>query len=143
MPNAKVFVSHRRRLLTDLLEDDLSEVVYDAALAGLDYSVTNYRGGILVSVNGYNDKLHVLAKDVLERTRNLKVQPDRLAVMQDQVGMSPRVVDRSYHSSSLAGQTGIRKLVAWFAIPSLELLQQVPVVRARVDSGRALGGGYM
>ena len=85
MPNAKVFVSHRRRLLTDLLEDDLSEVVYDAALAGLDYSVTNYRGGILVSVNGYNDKLGTLLDTILVRLKTLAIKPDRLKVMAEQV----------------------------------------------------------
>ena len=85
MPNAKVFVSHRRRFLTDLLEDDLSEVVYDAALAGLDYSVTNYRGGILVSVNGYNDKLGTLLDTILVRLKTLAIKPDRLKVMAEQV----------------------------------------------------------
>ena len=72
-------------MLSDLLEDDLAEVTYDAQIAGLSYSINTHRGGIVVSVNGYNDKLGVLAKDVLKTVKNLKVDPNRLAVMKEQV----------------------------------------------------------
>ncbi|CAL1699584.1 unnamed protein product [Somion occarium] len=79
------------RLLTDLLEDDLSEVTYDAELAGLDYAVNNYRGGLLVSVNGYNDKLGALLDTILERLKSLIIKPDRLQVMAEQL-------DREYRN---------------------------------------------
>ncbi|KAK7686016.1 hypothetical protein QCA50_010827 [Cerrena zonata] len=79
------------RLLTDLLEDDLAEVTYDAELAGLDYSVTNYRGGILASVNGYNDKLGALLDTLLLRLKTLVINPDRLKVMAEQL-------DREYRN---------------------------------------------
>ena len=36
-------------------------------------------------LHGYNDKLHVLAKDVLEKAKFLQVKPERLEVMKDQV----------------------------------------------------------
>lgn len=74
-----------RRLLTDLLEDDLAEVTYDASLAGLHYSVSSHRGGIVVSTNGYNDKLGVLLDTVLERLKTLVIKPDRLEIMREQV----------------------------------------------------------
>ncbi|KAI0077374.1 LuxS/MPP-like metallohydrolase [Panus rudis PR-1116 ss-1] len=73
------------RLLSDLLDDDLSEVTYYAELAGLGYSVNNYRGGLLVSVTGYNDKLGVLLDTVMERLKNLVIKPDRLKVMAEQL----------------------------------------------------------
>ncbi|TBU42064.1 Metalloenzyme, LuxS/M16 peptidase-like protein [Dichomitus squalens] len=72
------------RLFSDLVTDSLTEFAYDADLAGLTYGLSSQSLGLYITLNGYNDKLHVLAKDVLERTRNLKVQPDRLAVMKDQ-----------------------------------------------------------
>ncbi|KAH8078394.1 LuxS/MPP-like metallohydrolase [Cristinia sonorae] len=73
------------RLLTDLLEDDLAEVTYNAQLAGLDFSVNSHRGGIVVAVNGYNDKLPVLLDTVLERLKTLVVKRDRLDVMVEQL----------------------------------------------------------
>ncbi|THH18538.1 hypothetical protein EUX98_g8939 [Antrodiella citrinella] len=73
------------RLLTDLLEDDLAEVTYDAQLAGLKLSVTTHRGGIVVSVSGYNDKLSVLLDTVLGRLKTLVVKSDRLDVMKEQL----------------------------------------------------------
>lgn len=81
----RLLTGYQCRLLTDLLEDDLAEVTYDAELAGLDYSVTNYRGGILVSVNGYNDKLGALLDTILLRLKTLVIEPARLKVMTEQV----------------------------------------------------------
>ncbi len=75
------------RLYSDLVTDSLTEFAYDADLAGLTYNLSSQSLGLYVTLNGYNDKLHVLAKDVLERARNLKVQPDRLDVMKDQVSI--------------------------------------------------------
>ncbi|TCD63052.1 hypothetical protein EIP91_006039 [Steccherinum ochraceum] len=73
------------RLLTDLLEDDLAEITYDASLAGLHYSVNNHRGGIVVAVSGYNDKLGVLLDTVVDRLKTLVVKADRLEVMKEQL----------------------------------------------------------
>jgi insulysin len=39
-------------------------------------------------MNGYNDKMAVLVKHVLEKIKGLVVRPDRLAVMKEQVGLS-------------------------------------------------------
>lgn len=38
-----------------------------------------------VSVSGYNDKLHVLLLDVLERMKGLQVKEDRLVVVREEV----------------------------------------------------------
>ncbi len=80
--------AHRRaiRLFVNLVEDALAEVTYDADLAGLSYSVSNDDDGIVVSVGGYNDKLDVLLRTVLEKLRNLEVAPDRLKVIAEKVG---------------------------------------------------------
>lgn len=74
----------------DLIDDALAEVTYDADLAGLSYSVTNQIEGLTVSVSGYNDKIPVLLRIVLEKIRNLQVQPDRLCVVKEEVRSSIR-----------------------------------------------------
>lgn len=75
-------------VLVDLIDDALAEVTYDADLAGLSYSVTNQIEGLTVSVSGCNDKIHVLLRIVLEKIRNLQVQPDRLRVVKEEVRSS-------------------------------------------------------
>jgi insulysin len=73
------------RLLVDLVNDSLTEFVYDAELAGLNYTFTSNSLGTLVTVEGYNDKLPVLARYLLERIRGLNIRPERLAVAKEQV----------------------------------------------------------
>ncbi|KAI0795391.1 LuxS/MPP-like metallohydrolase [Abortiporus biennis] len=73
------------RLLIDVLEDDLSEITYDAELAGLANGLSNHRGGFVVSVSGYNDKLGVLLNTILERLKNLSIKPDRFGVIAEQL----------------------------------------------------------
>ncbi len=72
-------------VLVDLVDDALAEVTYNADLAGLCYSVTNQIEGLTVSVSGYNDKIPVLLRIVLEKIRGLQVQPDRLRVVKEEV----------------------------------------------------------
>ncbi|PSS38132.1 hypothetical protein PHLCEN_2v39 [Hermanssonia centrifuga] len=76
------------RLLVDLLKDALSEVTYDAQLAGLDYSVSNHSVGLQISISGYNDKLPILLDTVLLKLKNLIVDPERLKVMLEQLSRS-------------------------------------------------------
>ncbi|CAL1705686.1 unnamed protein product [Somion occarium] len=66
------------RLFAELVTDSLTEYSYDADLAGLTYSFASHNLGVFVSLNGYNDKLHVLAKDIFEKARTLIVNPERL-----------------------------------------------------------------
>ncbi len=73
------------RLFVELVEDVLSEVTYDADLAGVSYSIENHEEGITVRVGGYNDKLDVLLRTVLEKIRGLVARPDRLQVVQEKV----------------------------------------------------------
>lgn len=44
--------------------------------------------GLYVSMNGYNDKMPVLVRHVLEKVKGLAVDPQRLAVIKDQVSTS-------------------------------------------------------
>jgi insulysin len=71
-----------------LVTDALNEYSYDADLAGLTYSFEASSLGFYVSVTGYNDKLHVLLRDVLEKAWDLEVRADRLQVMIEKVKAS-------------------------------------------------------
>lgn len=53
--------------------DVMSEYSYDADLAGLSYKLETQSDGILLNIDGYNDKLPVLAKVVMEKMRALDV----------------------------------------------------------------------
>lgn len=77
--------SVQSRLFTELVKDALTEYSYDAELAGLSYTLETQGDGIMLTVDGYNDKLHVLAKVVLEKMKELKVDEERLRLITDQV----------------------------------------------------------
>ncbi|KAF9469217.1 Metalloenzyme, LuxS/M16 peptidase-like protein [Collybia nuda] len=83
--NASPRASVMTRLYSDIVNDSLSEFSYDADLAGLTYNFLQHSGGLLVSMNGYNDKMVVLVQHVLEKIKALIVNPERLAVMKEQV----------------------------------------------------------
>ena len=75
----------RYRLYASLVADALIEYSYDADLAGLTYSFEVSSLGFFVTITGYNDKLHVLLRDVLVKARDLEVRADRLDVMIEKV----------------------------------------------------------
>ena len=67
------------------MTDALNEYSYDAGLAGLDYLFGLSSLGFFISITGYNDKLHVLLRDVLVKARDVKVRADRLDVIIEEV----------------------------------------------------------
>lgn len=73
------------RLYVDLVTDALTEHVYDAELAGLRSHVSQDAVGVVIRLEGFNDKLDVLTSLVLEKIRNIRVLPDRLAIMKQEV----------------------------------------------------------
>ncbi|KAI9058078.1 LuxS/MPP-like metallohydrolase [Trametes sanguinea] len=116
------------RLLVDLVEDALAEVTYDADLAGLFYSVTNQIEGLTISVGGYNDKIHVLLRTVLEKLRSLKVLPDRLDVLKEKV-------KREYENFYMGQPSGLSETFAqWMFMPTMwtpaQKLQELSLVTA-------------
>ena len=78
------------RLFVYLVNDALTEYTYDASLSVLDYLLRMTSVVFEIRLGGYNDKLHILAKHVLEKVKHLEVKEDRLAVMKENVS-------RNYH----------------------------------------------
>lgn len=62
----------------------MNEYSYDADLAGLRYGLETQADGILLNLDGYNDKLAVLAKVVMEKMVDLQVDPQRFEIIKDQ-----------------------------------------------------------
>ncbi|KAF7778613.1 hypothetical protein Agabi119p4_2958 [Agaricus bisporus var. burnettii] len=71
------------RLYSDLVNDALTELAYDAGLAGLSYSFSDTTTGLYVFASGYNDKLSTLVKHILQKARELEAKPDRLEIMKE------------------------------------------------------------
>ncbi|EFN55439.1 hypothetical protein CHLNCDRAFT_35384 [Chlorella variabilis] len=71
------------QLFAKLLNDYLSEVTYDADLAGLHYGVRATTAGLLLSVYGYSDTLATLAQTVLGKVLGFQVLPDRFQVVKE------------------------------------------------------------
>ncbi|KAI1314496.1 Insulinase (Peptidase M16) [Mortierella claussenii] len=84
----------KTQLYVNLLKDALNEYSYDADLAGLSYSLDTTVEGMILSVEGYNDKAHVLLQKVVEKMKNLEIDAERFRLMQDQM-------DRMYKNFKL------------------------------------------
>jgi insulysin len=74
------------RLFHDLVTDSLTEFAYDAELAGLSYVLYADERGLAVTLAGYNDKIAVLARHVVQRLKDLVINQERLEVMKEAVG---------------------------------------------------------
>ncbi|KAF8942612.1 Insulinase (Peptidase M16), partial [Haplosporangium bisporale] len=75
----------KTQLYVNLLKDALNEYSYDADLAGLSYSLDTTVEGMILSVEGYNDKAHVLLQKVVEKMKTLEIDPERFRLIQDQM----------------------------------------------------------
>ena len=71
------------RLVANLVCDSLDEITYGASLAGLQYSLDYHSEGLSVCVYGYQDKLPILLRVVLEKIGNLQPRVDRLEVFKE------------------------------------------------------------
>lgn len=71
-----------------MVSDSLKELSYEARRAGMFYQLFSGNKGFGVSVNGYEDKLHVFLMQVLHKFRNLKINKDKLAYAKEEVSVA-------------------------------------------------------
>jgi len=70
------------------VNDSLSEYAYNAELTGLSYLLIADNTGLCIALSGYNDKMAVLTRHVVQRLKDLVFKPERLEVMKEQVRYS-------------------------------------------------------
>ncbi|KAG0039010.1 Insulinase (Peptidase M16) [Podila clonocystis] len=75
----------RSVLFVKLVKDSLTEESYSAELAGLKYVLDVAVEGVVLKVEGYNDKALVLLRTVVQRIKDLVVDPTRFAVILEQL----------------------------------------------------------
>ncbi|MCZ6641803.1 MAG: insulinase family protein [Gammaproteobacteria bacterium] len=68
-----------------LVVDSLNEFSYPALLAGVGYQLAVTPAGFRISLGGYNDKQSVLLAEVLQAFVNLEIDPDRYALIKDEL----------------------------------------------------------
>ncbi len=114
------------RLYAALVTDALKEYSYDADLAGLTYLFDASSLGFFVTVTGYNDKLHVLLRDVLVKARDLEVRADRLDVIIEKVNhlsTDSRLIELDI---LCIDQTGLEELFPRSNLSVIGLLRTIP-----------------
>jgi len=77
--------SVKTRLYADLVKDALNEYTYAADLAGISYALDSCPEGLILALEGYNDKILVLLQKVLERMKDLEVQKERFDLIKEQL----------------------------------------------------------
>ncbi|KAI8370689.1 Metalloenzyme, LuxS/M16 peptidase-like protein [Radiomyces spectabilis] len=86
--NSLAYATPRNAVITtmfvNLLADSLTEYSYNAEVAGLSYYLCQDTNGVLLTIGGYSDKLAVLLEKVVQRMKELSIEPDRFDVVKDQ-----------------------------------------------------------
>lgn len=72
-------------MYSDIVNDSLAEFSYDAELAGLSYKLHQHSNGLYVTMRGYNDKMAILATNIMDKLKALVVDPQRLAIVKEKV----------------------------------------------------------
>ncbi|SPO45716.1 related to STE23 - Metalloprotease involved in a-factor processing [Moesziomyces antarcticus] len=86
--NATPSTSVKTRMFVELISDSLVEYSYDASLAGLSYMLDTQDQSLALSLAGYNDKIPVLARSILEKLANFQIDPRRFELVKDRVKRS-------------------------------------------------------
>ncbi|KAI0306722.1 Metalloenzyme, LuxS/M16 peptidase-like protein [Multifurca ochricompacta] len=142
--NASPIASVLTKLYAVLVTDALNEYSYDADLAGLTYSFEASSLGFYVSVSGYNDKLHVLLRDVLGKAKCLEVRVDRLEVMKEKIKRDWEnfFLGQSYQLSDYYGRylmnekqwTILEKLQVLGSVTSAQVQQHIEALLSQLET---------
>ncbi|XP_045464651.1 insulin-degrading enzyme [Harmonia axyridis] len=70
-------------MLVQLFRDSLNEYAYSAEVAGLKYELINTKYGLILAIEGYNDKQYILLEKIIERLTSFKVNPKRFEIYKE------------------------------------------------------------
>lgn len=124
------------RLYGDLINESLTEIVYDADLAGLRYGLNAHEHGMVLVLHGYNDKLHILARRLLEKIKNITISADKLAIIKEQVQFRSWLWHSFHNKDRINLATGdivVAKFPPEPIIPNIELLRTIFTGRRAMD----------
>ncbi len=108
-------------------------------MAGLGYGFSAHQLGLTAYVGGYNDKLDVLLHRLLERTKNLEVNSERLEVIKEQVSnerLSESYFTMVFVNNDYTDQTIIGELLFGPDLLSFRLLRGLPFVKWSIHTLR-------
>lgn len=128
LPGASAENAVKARLYAELVKDALEEYAYDAELAGLNYDIASYSGGLDVDIDGYNDKLSVLLSKVLETMRDLVVKEDRFNIVKERLARGMKNWDLQQPYNQVGDFT--RWLNAERGFINAQLLEELPSITA-------------
>ncbi|KAJ1334843.1 hypothetical protein BSLG_007997 [Batrachochytrium salamandrivorans] len=81
------------KLFTDLFKDSLNEFSYYAEVAGLHYRFDNTVDGLMLSLHGYNDKMHILLDKIAEKMVTYVTNDQQFDRIKKQLAKSYRNLD--------------------------------------------------
>jgi insulysin len=103
-PMARTLVTLYGKMVRDLLNEE----TYDAGLAGLKFSVSGTADGLEMDFGGYNQKLGVLIRKVIEKVKSCSVDDERFELIKEKFERSLRDAANdqpyehcSYHESMI------------------------------------------
>ena len=100
LPGARDSAEHAvaLELFTELVNDRLNEYAYPAQVAGLGYSLTPTRRGLMLMIHGYDDKQAVLLDKVLQALAEPDFTEDRFRVLKRRLAreLANRALDRAF-----------------------------------------------
>ncbi|XP_018347273.1 PREDICTED: insulin-degrading enzyme-like [Trachymyrmex septentrionalis] len=70
-------------IFADLFRDSLDEYTYATDLAGLRWELNNFKYGITLSIDGYDDKQRGLLEKLMDRMINFEVAPKRFEILKE------------------------------------------------------------
>lgn len=140
-------------LLIDLLQDSLTETVYEARIAGLRLEISQAYEGVAFSLCGYDCKLPLLLETVISKALKFQTDPKRFAVHKDKYDRWLRslVYDNPYSLTAyfLNGLQMERnwwywqKLEALASITAQDIDMAVPLVFKNVSIEALCHGNYV
>ncbi|GAU94160.1 hypothetical protein RvY_05985 [Ramazzottius varieornatus] len=73
-------------LFVELYRDSINEIIYMAELAGMRFVIEQSKYGITLSVRGYDDKIHILLRMLVDKLVQFKPDPKRFDVLKEVYG---------------------------------------------------------
>ncbi|MGB0361046.1 MAG: insulinase family protein, partial [Endozoicomonas sp.] len=96
------------QIYKSLLSRSLNEYGYPAKEAGLNYSITSGRRGVMISLSGYSDKQPLLLRNILEAVNDF--QPEESAFEQEKAVLLRSLKNKQFNTPYRLGVDALSQL---------------------------------